>query len=783
MSELPDDPEEPAADDASEVSARIEGAGRTQAKVLDLSRLGITTLPDSISKLTQLQGLNLSDNQFATLPESISKLTQLQRLYLSGNQLATLPESLRKLKLLEELYLRGNDALGLPAEVLGPGWGEVGEVGKPAAILEYYFRTRGGERRPLNEAKLILVGRGAVGKTSLVKQLVTKSRFDPKEKMTEGIRITGWDLKLNGSEDVRLNVWDFGGQEIMHATHQFFLTQRSLYLLVLSGREGVEDADADYWLKLIESFGGESPVIVVLNKIKEFPFDVNRRGLQGKYPFVRKFIETDCADETGIEELRKIIERETDGLADLRAAFPAAWFDIKDKLAGMKQNYLNFDEYRACCTEHGETDTAAQETLAGFLHRLGVVLNYRDDPRMQDMHVLNPHWVTEGIYKIINSKKLDAQRGEIRLGDLAEILDTQVYPSHMHRFIIDLMKKFRLCFSYPDDDTHYLIPELLDKQEPPATGEFAPEACLNFEYHYAVLPEGLLPQFIVRTNVLSEGRLYWRTGVVLDFEGCRALVKADVPDKKVFINILGPAQNRRRLLAVVRSDFERIHRDIRMQPLEIVPLPDHPDASIAYQKLLVMEQNGVRTLPEAVGNELVNIDVYALLNGVDLEGTRRKEPARDARQSSFRVFISYAHKDDTLKNKLAVNLKILQSQGLIETWDDRDINAGDDWKQKIDENLERADIILLLVSPDFMASDYCSEIEGKRALERDANGEARVIPVILRRTGWKHAPFAYLEPLPQKSSPVTEWKNRDKAWLNVEEGIRRVVEEMRKRGG
>ena len=124
---------------------------------------------------------------------------------------------------------------------------------------------------------------------------------------------------------------------------------------------------------------------------------------------------------------------------------------------------------------------------------------------MQDTHVLNPHWVTNGIYKILNSQKLEAQRGEIRLGDLSEILDGTTYPVNMHRFLLDLMKKFDLCFNFPDNDAHYLIPELLDKEEPEASAKFKPEECLNFQFHYPVLPEGLLPRFIVRTHVLSAG--------------------------------------------------------------------------------------------------------------------------------------------------------------------------------------------------------------------------------------------------------------------------------------
>src|SRR5207302_41203 len=139
---------------------------------------------------------------------------------------------------------------------------------------------------------------------------------------TQGISINQWPIRLDGGDAVRLHIWDFGGQEIMHATHQFFLSQRSLYLLVLNGRQGGEDADAEYWLQLIESFGGDSPVIVVLNKIKEHAFDLNRRGLQGKYPTIRQFIRTDCKDRTGIDELRVAIDRETGALKDLRVLFP-----------------------------------------------------------------------------------------------------------------------------------------------------------------------------------------------------------------------------------------------------------------------------------------------------------------------------------------------------------------------------------------------------------------------------------------------------------------------------
>jgi len=286
---------------------------------------------------------------------------------------------------------------------------------------------------------------------------------------TEGIQITQWPLKLANEESVRLHVWDFGGQEIMHATHQFFLTQRSLYLLVLAGRAGGEDAEAEYWLQLAESFGGELPVIVVLTKMKEHAFDLNRRALQQKYPSIREFVRVDCEDGRGFEELHAAIRREVDRLDGLRAKFPGAWFAIKDRLANMAErgeNFLSCEQYAQLCNELGEKDATAQEQLAGYLHSLGIALNYKDDPRLQDTHVLSPHWVTNGIYKILNWPELEARKGVLRRGDLAALLDGKSYPRSKHGFLLDLMKKFETCVEFPDDGEHrYLVPELLDKQE------------------------------------------------------------------------------------------------------------------------------------------------------------------------------------------------------------------------------------------------------------------------------------------------------------------------------
>jgi hypothetical protein len=144
----------------------------------------------------------------------------------------------------------------------------------------------------------------------------------------------------------------------------------------------------------------------------------------------------------------------------------------------------------------------------------------------------------------------------------------------------------------------------------------------------------------------------------------------------------------------------------------------------------------------------------------------------------IKIFFCYAREDEALLNKLKTHLRPLQHQNLIDVWHDRDISAGTEWEKEISQHLNAAQIILLLVSPDFMNSDYCYGIEMKRALERHERDEALVIPIIVRPTYWKTAPLSQLQVLPTDGKPLTDryWHTLDDAFLNVIEGIRRAIE-------
>lgn len=145
------------------------------------------------------------------------------------------------------------------------------------------------------------------------------------------------------------------------------------------------------------------------------------------------------------------------------------------------------------------------------------------------------------------------------------------------------------------------------------------------------------------------------------------------------------------------------------------------------------------------------------------------------------IFFSYSHRDEELRDELEKHLSILERLGLISTWHDRKIGSGNEWKGQIDSHLNSSNIILLLISPDFLSSDYCYDIEMHRAIERHDLGEARVIPVILRPVDWKGAPFGKIQALPTNAEPVTSknWSSLDEAFLDIEKGIRKEVESLK----
>jgi hypothetical protein len=154
------------------------------------------------------------------------------------------------------------------------------------------------------------------------------------------------------------------------------------------------------------------------------------------------------------------------------------------------------------------------------------------------------------------------------------------------------------------------------------------------------------------------------------------------------------------------------------------------------------------------------------------------KPVTKLSTKNIALFMSYSHKDQKLRDQLAQHLGILRNEGMLSGWHDRQIEVGKNWKEEIDKNLNSAQIVLLLISPDFLASDYCYGVEMTRALERHDKGEARVIPVIVRPCDWGEFPIRNLQVLPTDGRPVTTWRNRDSAFANIAINLKKMVDRL-----
>ena len=617
---------------------------RGQVTGLSLCDLKLKRVPALLSTFTTLEKLDLYKNQISDI-SSLKELTVLTELVLSSNQISDISslKELKELKNLKYLSLRYNKISKLSAEILDLGldikWGYDGTEGivlegnpmeePPVEIIKQgneairqYFKSLEGKKQALNEVKVLLVGEGAAGKTSLVKRLLGQD-FDEKESQTHGININTWKITVDKTK-IKVRLWDFGGQEIMHATHQFFLSKRSLYILVLDGRK---DEKTEYWLNHIKSFGGDSPVMIVINKIDQNPgFDVNRLFLMEKYPNIKGFYRLSCATATGINEFKKELTKELTDIELIRTTWAKSWFMVKKQLEDMKDNFISYDTYQQICTDAGIKDEKEQDTLVDFLNDLGVILHFKEF-HLQDTHVLEPKWITNAVYKIINSEILSTGKGVLELRRLGEILKAKkgektayTYPPDKYKYIFQLMKKFELCF--PIDEDKILVPDLLEVGEPVI--DFPYTGALKFSISYNFLPKSVMPRFIVRSHKDIKNKLSWRTGVVLENKGfnATAVVKADQREK--IINIYVTGTQKRDYFAHILHTFREINDSFeQIEVDERVPLPDKTKIAVNYFHLLRLERMGqAEFLPEKAER---NYNVKELLEGIKPEKERQKE--------------------------------------------------------------------------------------------------------------------------------------------------------------
>ncbi|NMI06740.1 GTP-binding protein [Paenibacillus sp. SZ31] len=608
--------------------------------ILDLTNLKelsispkIKQLPPDISKLCNLTSLILTKSQITELPEQIGTLTKLERIYLTESKIQSFPKTIKNLINIKKLDIKGTIFEDIiPPEILN----------QPAFdVVNYIIRYQEDPNKlKLNESKMLIVGQGGVGKSSLLRRLIYNS-FSMSEviESTEGIDIEQWNFPIDG-QDYKLNVWDFGGQEIYHSTHQFFLTNRSMYILVWDARQEDEYGRIDYWLNTVESFAGESPILLVINKCDERKNikQVDLKSLQDKYPQIVDAYKVSCSSGIGIYDLEKTIKEESVKLPLTNIVWLSSWIKIRKHLEELSnsQDLITYAEYQKICYQYDVKESEAK-SLSQYLHDLGIILHFQTDVLLKDYVILSPDWGTDAVYKVLDAEDdlLQDRNGMLYIDDLPEIWKNKnIYPEDRYSLILRLMENFQLSFEVERNKT-FLIPELMENEEIQLKEiEFSDETCLTFQYEYEFLPAGVMTRFIVKAhNYLlndSEGnRLCWKKGAYLNYNGSVGKIRLfdNVSNKRIEVHISGTNKRQNReLLLRIRSFFDEIHKSIKkLKLIEKIQCNCDVDCDhkFDYKMLLRYEEHGHE---EAVCDKsMLRVSVSNLLDGIESFTNRQKE--------------------------------------------------------------------------------------------------------------------------------------------------------------
>ena len=595
----------------------------TNLNHLALFKNKLTKVPKTIGNLTNLTMLELDDNQLTTLPETITKLTNLEILDLNGNKLTTLPEAMGELTKLARLKLHNNQ-FKVGAEVY-----ELPPKEQIKEILKWQRAQKAGTLQPIHEAKVIFIGESNYGKTHLIEHL-REGEIKREITTTHGIERSQINIPYK-TKDIRLNIWDLGGQEFMRSTHQFFFSERTLYVLVTLARR--ERNELNHWLKLANQLGNKAPVLVVINKIDMDPHDLDRKSLERDYPNIIGFVRTsikDCEDGKAVDTINDLKKKIATTVSDknmMPSVFeqrPPEWFAVKEELEKLEKkgkDFISYQEYEDLKFIKKLPEEERKSNLK-LLSMIGAVVSFVDDPRLIDTNVINPQWIMDGVYAIINDPKVkDEAKGRLHIKDLERILPKGKFPKGRHSYLLELMEKFNLCYAANDQRDIYFIPDLFEDIEPES--EWDGDASMHFRYNYDDFPpDTFMTRFIVEMHQDIENEKLWRSGVFISNGSCLAKVYQSYRKNYIHIEVMGNRGEGRSYLYAIRETFRKLHKPFpQMQIKQEVLYKDH---WLDYLLLAKLEDKNKPYYHVELDEDLPVTDI---LNGystsTDREGTQK----------------------------------------------------------------------------------------------------------------------------------------------------------------
>ncbi len=734
-------------------------------------------------KFPKLELIDLSKNALTKIDLPFENFGALKHLYLNENKLVDLSNLTEffvredKSKLAEffgqkdfDFNIEKNESLTAPPA-------EIVKQGKDA-IRNYMNLLFKEQKQKLGnkysfEAKLLIIGEGGTGKTTLLRKLQSENAVMPKkEDTTYGIAIDKWvfdifpqlfpNLNQRTQNEIMVNCWDFGGQKIYHGTHQIFFGENSFYILVADTREGL--TDFKYWFNTIEQLAGDNAqLLVIVNQKFGHVFKFDREGYKARFTFVDEDISIDLNTEYNENDKNKGIENKVKNqnnvlnikglqtkvktriqeMPIMGQPLSATYIAVREDLFKLSENYIDFSKLRGICLKHGVTDLDTMRYMSKYFNDIGAITHFFDDDLLRERVFLNSDWLVKTIYKVLDDCNIKEKQGRICLEDFSHIWKKDKLDFEIKHLTL-IMDKFGLMYQV-SDSKNFVVPAHLPNQKPYGVWLHSTDSnVLRFKYEFGnYMPEGLMSHFIVALHTYIENHDFvWQLGMNIAFENTYAEIIETYGEKNTF-QIIIAGERKKELLTIIRLKFKEILKPFKkLNYEELVPCNCTKCCTLQdpnYYDYKLLQEYIDEKAPEIQCKYLKrNVSIQQILDNIIID----KEINRIAdTMKSNKIFISYSSADRKLRGIFEDNLSIYLKSAKYKydsLWSDVEIPVGGEWNEVIQSELNQSNIGILLVSPKFLGSEY-GLFEFRQMLERRKSEGYTIVPVLLRNCNFQNS--------------------------------------------
>ena len=554
------------------------------------------TIPLELSMFQNLKkiGFDSPDDVYLELPEWFDQYKSLKQVLLRHCRIRAIPEGLVKTGLPFRMF--GNRAEGIFLQDATLQKGDLTLFASARNVIDAYYQGRSQE---VLECKVIFLGDGGVGKSSLIDRIVRK-KYEKNTIPTKGVVMTLWSHEINGSA-YTLRFMDFGGQEIMHSMHRCFLTEHTIYVVVCDNRSDSDiDGTVARWLETIRTFAPNSPAILALNKADlNDKVSVSEVGLKNQYPFLKYILKTSATDYSTPYSVKQLIEAICECVPACSSGYKAnadmiCVMDSLKEMTRKKISYISARDYQDLCENNHITDPGLQQSMLGWFRDLGVAYAYESETTQSDgdaqtyqnlsgltadskdkfssVRVLNPQWLTNGIYRLILSTP---NMGFLPHSSIETIMSTppkendgqdetigKTYTREETAFILHVMRKFLI--SHNNGKTE-MIPLKMPKDPPEGKMPEIHPSALHLRWSGRYLPNNLVHQLMIRKFNNLDRSCVWLSGArFFSSYGAQAVVRLDNLSKHLDVYVWDFQADPRVYLGEFRDEIIRVSRRMNL---------------------------------------------------------------------------------------------------------------------------------------------------------------------------------------------------------------------------